>query len=75
MTTAKIFEHRLVRVPYSEFFGARTHYDWEQKVFAKRRELSEKFGPNWDDIGPTYEDNSIESCVELHYQRIYEVVI
>lgn len=75
MTTLKVFEDRLVRVPYSHFHNNQpiTEEAREEKILAVRKELSDKFGPNWSPIGPAWKDDDINYCVELNYQRVYEV--
>jgi hypothetical protein len=73
LTTLKIFETRLVRVPYEHFYGATSEDAWRTKVYNIRKELSNRFGPNWTPIGPDYNENRVDDCVELKFQRVYEI--
>lgn len=73
MTTLKIFEERLVRVPYSHFWGAQDMEERKKLILAYGRHLSDMFGSNWNPIGPMFKENRIDECVELTYQRIYEI--
>lgn len=69
----KIYETRLVRVPFSYFYAYDTMAGRSSAIEEYAQKLSGRFGPNWKRIGPSYKDDIINECVELKFQRIYEV--
>jgi hypothetical protein len=73
LTTCSIQETRLVRVPFEHFYGATSHDAWKVKVYNTRQEISKMFGKNWTPIGPDYDENRVDNCVEFKYTRNYEL--